>query len=106
MSLLLFKKQFLDPIRTGRKRTTIRRWSRPRVRAGGTAFSPGIGYLEIESVDPVELTALNDHDAAEDGFPDARQMRRALEKLCNPSQADGKTWFRIRFRLQTPAEPA
>src|SRR5438045_1942940 len=101
MSLLLFKKQFLEPIRTGRKCTTIRRWSRPRVRAGGTAFSPGLGYLTIESIDAITLSALNDQDAAEDGFPTARHMRRELKKLCNPSPADGKTWFRIRFRLQT-----
>lgn len=100
MSLLLFKKQFLGAIRAGRKRTTIRRWARPRVRAGGTAFSPGLGYLAIESVDAVELSALDAKDAIDDGFASVRQMRRELKKLCNPSRADGKSWFRVRFHLR------
>jgi hypothetical protein len=97
MSLLLFKKQFLDAIRAGEKRTTIRRWTRPRVRAGTRAFSPGLGWLAIDHVDEVSLRDLNDHDARADGFDCAAQMRRELAKLYPAANSEGKSWFLVRF---------
>jgi hypothetical protein len=99
MSLLLFKKQFLHAIRSGSKRTTIRRWDRPRVQAGGNAFVPGLGWLAIESVDAVDLKNLSDHDAAADGFHNAAAMRRTLRQLYPIKPGDGKSWFLVRFRL-------
>jgi hypothetical protein len=99
MSLLLFKKCFLEAIRTGAKRTTVRRWSRPRVHAGGRAFSPGVGWICIENVDEVDLGDLDDIDARADGFGSAAQMRRELKKIYPEVPTDGKSWFRVRFRV-------
>ena len=100
MSQLFFKKVYQDAIRAGAKSTTIRRWDRPMVKAGQVAFSPGLGWLSIESVDPVELEALSDADASADGFKTAREMRRLLRTLYPGSANDGKQWFRVRFRMQ------
>jgi hypothetical protein len=99
MSLLLFKKCFLEAIRAGQKRSTIRRWRTPRVRAGGRAFSPGLGWVNIENVDVVSLRELNDWDARVDGFASAMQMRRELKKIYPHSKSDGKRWFRVRFKF-------
>jgi hypothetical protein len=99
MSLLLFKKQFLELIRCGEKRTTIRRWRNARVRAGRPAFAPGLGWISIEEIIQIELGDLNDSDARADGFNSAASMRRALRKLYPQSRSDGKSWFRIRFKL-------
>ena len=99
MGLLLFKREFLGSIRAGTKRTTIRRWDRPRVRAGGSAFAPGLGWLAIESVDAVELKSLNDLDARADGFRSAAEMRRMLRKLYPPAGDDRRSWFRVKFRV-------
>jgi hypothetical protein len=100
MPQLFFKKIYQDAIRAGEKSTTIRRWDRPMVKAGQVAFSPGLGWLSIEAVDPVELEALDDSDATADGFKTARQMRRLLRSLYPAYATDGKQWFRIKFRMR------
>ena len=99
MGLLLFKKCFLEAIRTGSKQTTIRRWTRPRLRPGTRAFSPGVGWICIENVDEVNLRDLDDLDARADGFESVAKMRRELRKIYPKVKSDGKTWFRVRFRV-------
>jgi len=103
MGLLLFKKVFADAIRSGDKRMTLRRWNRPRVQAGKRAFCPGLGYLAIETVEPVEWRDLNEADAVADGFVSLNDMRAAL-LLIYPDSDDGKSWWRIRFTWIKPNE--
>jgi hypothetical protein len=99
MSLLLFKKPFLELIRSGEKQTTIRRWRNARVRAGRRVFAPGLGWIAIEEINQIKLRDLNDADAHADGFKNAALMRRELRKLYPQIRSDGKAWFRIRFKL-------
>ena len=101
MSQLFFKKPFQDAIRANRKNTTIRRWARPRVRVGQRAFSPGLGWLAIDSVDVVQLEELGDEDANADGFPTVSDMKRLLLELYPGYATDQKQWFRIRFRVSS-----
>jgi hypothetical protein len=86
-------------IREGRKRTTIRRWKcdRPAIRAGQRVYSPGLGCLSVETVEPIDLDALDDDDARADGFDTAVSLRNALAVLYPERDRDGKAWFRIRF---------
>ena len=102
MGQLFFKKPYQEAIRAGRKRTTIRRWDKPRVRAGEQAFSPGLGWLMIEAVDAVELERLGEADAVADGFETASEMRTLLLSLYPRHQTDGKQWFRVHFVLHAP----
>ena len=107
MGQLFFKKPLQVAIREGRKRTTIRRWHRPRLRAGQEAFAPGVGWLAIEAVEPVELSGLGDADARADGFASLRELRRVLLELYPDHARDGKHWFRVAFTLcRTLAPPA
>jgi hypothetical protein len=99
MGQLFFKKPLQDAIRAGRKRTTIRRWDRARLRAGQEAFAPGIGWLAIERVEAVDLRALADADAVADGFTSVRELRRVLRELYPDHANDGKHWFRVCFTL-------
>ena len=99
MAQLFFKKRYQDAIRDGRKLTTIRRWGKARVKVGGRAFSPGLGWLVIESVEPIELDALVDADAVADGFENTAHMREGLATIYPEHQSDGKRWFRVRFRV-------
>jgi hypothetical protein len=99
MSQLFFKKRYQDAIRAGCKSTTIRRWGRPMVRVGRRAFSPGLGWLSIEAVDPVAWDELDDADASADGFATAIEMKRLLLEIYPGHENDGKQWFRVRFRL-------
>ena len=102
MGQLFFKKPLQTAIREGRKRTTIRRWpaARPGVRAGQRVFSPGLGWLTIEAVEPVELETLGDGDARADGFDTAAALRQVLLSLYPLHAADGKCWFRVRFAVE------
>jgi hypothetical protein len=109
MGQLLFKKVFWAAVRGGTKRTTIRRWATPRVKPGQRAWSPGVGWLVVESVERVaRLDQLSDADATADGFASAAEMRAALRAIY-PQAArdgakgangagDGRTWFRVAFR--------
>lgn len=99
MSQLFFKKPFQDAIRAGRKCTTIRRWDKPMVKVGQQAFSPGLGWLAIESVDAIELDGLSDSDATDDGFATVTELRQLLFSMYPKHASDGKRWFRVRFRL-------
>jgi len=98
MGQLLFKKCFWNAVRGGTKRTTVRRWATPRLKAGQRAFAPGIGWLTIDAVDVVaDLDHLTDADARADGFDTLAEMKAAL-RLLYPAQADdGRRWFRIAF---------
>lgn len=108
MPQLYFKKPLQAAIREGRKCSTIRRWDRPRLRDGGRAFSPGVRWLEIESVDPVELDRVDDNDARADNFGTRGELLAVLRECYPETNRDGKQWFRVRFRLQPepPAAPA
>ena len=101
MGQLFFKKPLQVAIREGRKRTTIRRWpaARPGVRAGQRVFSPGLGWLSIDAVEPVDLDALGDDDARSDGFDTAAALRQVLLSLYPLHAEDGKRWFRVRFSV-------
>jgi hypothetical protein len=102
MGQLFFKKPLQLAIREGRKRTTIRRWppERPGLRAGQRVFSPGLGWLSIEAVEPVDLEALGEDDARADGFDTAAALRQVLLSLYPSHADDGKDWFRVRFRVE------
>ena len=101
MGQLFFKKPLQLAIREGRKRTTIRRWpaARPGLHAGQRVFSPGLGWLSIEAVEPVDLDALGEDDARADGFDSAAALRHVLLSLYPLHADDGKDWFRVRFRV-------
>ena len=101
MSQLFFKKPLQVAIREGRKRTTIRRWpaARPGLRAGQRVFSPGLGWLNIDAVEPVEIDTLGDDDARADGFETSAGLRRVLLELYPDHTGDGKAWFRVRFSV-------
>jgi hypothetical protein len=100
MGQLLFKKCFAEPIRAGTKTTTLRRWASPRVRAGERLFSPGIGWLRIESVEPLaSLDSLTDADARADGFENLSQLKRMLRRIYPHAKSDGRGWFKVAFRV-------
>jgi len=79
---------------------TLRRWAHPRVTAGSRAFCPGLGYLNIESVEPVTLSELNEDDAKTDGFDSLTEMKKTLLSIY-PDPTDGKSWWRVRFNWET-----
>jgi len=95
----LFKKKFLEAIRTGEKVQTIRLWKHRRMRSGQRSYIPGIGAIRILGVEPVEIDRLTDADALPDGFPDARSLRKELQTLYGEKIALGYQAYRITFEI-------
>ena len=95
--MLLIKKRFFDDIRSGRKTTTLRYWSRCRVRANSVHTVPGLGAVRIDAAGPVEPDELTDEDARADGFAGLRDLAEALDELYPLDQRDGRRLFLVRF---------
>ena len=100
--MLLFKKKFLPAIRSGEKTQTIRLWKRRMMRSGQRSFIPGIGYIDIHLVEPVDVDQLTDEDAIPDGFETAAALRQELTELYAEKLAAGYQAFRVTFQVQDP----
>ena len=104
--MLLFKKKFLDAIRSGEKTQTIRLWNVCRMKAGQRSYIPGAGYIRVTSIDPVDLQSFTDDDARPDGFPTADALRAEIAALYADELAAGHRAYRIRFAVMPPEEQA
>jgi hypothetical protein len=104
--MLLFKKKFLELIRAGSKSQTIRLWKVCRFRAGQRSYIPGVGYIRITEIDPVQLEELTDDDARLDGFASAAALLAEVHSLYADRLAEGYRAFRLRFRVLSAEETA
>ena len=102
--MLLFKKKFLDAIRTGEKTQTIRLWKHRRMRSGQRSYIPGAGYIRVTLVEPVQLAQLTDTDAIPDGFDSADALRTELSSLYADALADGHQAYRVVFEVLPPEQ--
>jgi hypothetical protein len=102
MSQLHFKKHFWPLILSGEKRTTIRRWNSPRVKAKSRCYAPGLGWLLVDAVEQVDLDQLTAADALADGFATLNAMRQTLFEFYPDHATDGRSWFRVTFRPESP----
>ena len=102
--MLLFKKKFLDQIRSGEKTQTIRLWNHRRMKSGQRSYVPGVGYIAIESVEPVELSRLTDADAVLDGFSSADLLRKEICTLYSSEERKKLIPFRVCFLVYPPQE--
>jgi hypothetical protein len=97
--MLLFKKKFLEAIRSGKKTQTVRLWVRPRMKSGQRSYIPGVGYIHIQSVEQVDIDELTDADAQPDGFPTAAALREEIRAIYAQYPDRGQKAYRIRFSL-------
>lgn len=105
MGQLFFKKALQAAVLAGTKTTTIRRWDRARLKSGGRAWAPGVGWLSIDLVERITLSTLTADDARADGFPSVTALRAVLKECYPDTRSDGKKWYRIRFRLRSAENP-
>ena len=97
LDMLLFKKKFLPAIRSGEKTQTIRLWKFRHMRTGQRSYIPGVGYIRITNVEPVDIEALTDADAIPDGFPTAAALQHELRTIYGEKLAQGHKAFRVAF---------
>ena len=74
------------------------------MKPGQRSYIPGVGYIAIVSVEPVELARLTDADAIPDGFPTAEVLRKEIISLYTMETQKTLTPFRIRFSVYPPQE--
>ena len=102
--MLLFKQKFIEQIRNGEKTQTIRLWKYRRMKPGQRSYIPGVGYIRIDSVKPVELAQLTDADATLDGFPSADALRAELCALYGADVLAKLNPYVIKFSVYPPSE--
>jgi hypothetical protein len=102
--MLLFKKKFLEQIRSGKKTQTIRLWKDRRMEPGQRSYIRGVGYIAIDSVEPGDVSRLTDADAVLDGFLSAELLRKEIRTLYTLEDRKKLTPFRVRFSVFPPRE--
>jgi hypothetical protein len=107
---LIFKGQYVAPIQTGEKTTTLRA-SRPKFEPGTKIEAwcrwgdPPFAELICTELERVELERITDPVARADGFEDAAELRDELAQL----YPGVESFWLIRFERgdrQTSASPA
>ena len=83
---MLFRRRSLDGIRAGEITLAFRRWDRPRAKAGGRQRTV-VGELTIDSVAPVERSAITEADAARAGHSSLDELLGELD-----ARGDGQIW--------------
>jgi len=94
--MILLKRKFLDLVRQGKKRQTIRLWPKRRLRPGQREYIPGLGRIRITAFERVTPADLSEEDARLDGF-DSREALLAELRALYGGRLDGAPCFRIRF---------
>ena len=74
------------------------------MKPGQRSYIPGVGYIAIVSVEPVELARLTDTDAVLDGFPTADLLRAEIRSLYSAEVRKKLTPYRIRFSVYSPKD--
>jgi len=101
--VILLKKKFLDLVRRGVKRQTVRVWPKRRLRAGQKEYIPGLGPIRITAFEPVVPTDLTEEDARLDGFASREALLAELRALYG-DRLDDVPCFRIRFTYPLDGE--
>ena len=95
--MLFMKRQFFAAIRSGRKTTTLRFWTRPQVRPGSVHSVRGLGKVRVTDVQPIDEQDLTHEHALADGFGDIEQLTNALATLYPPNGRGGKHLYLVTF---------
>ena len=66
--MLLFKKPFFAGLQSGAITLTFRRWQKPHVRPGGRYRCHPIGVLEVDAVDLIRVSEIDEDAARRSGF--------------------------------------
>ncbi|NIA20940.1 MAG: ASCH domain-containing protein [Anaerolineaceae bacterium] len=96
---LLFRKEFHEPIRSGRKRQTIRFWVRRHVRPGARMHSPHLGKFLVTDIQEIEPDQLTEDDARLDGFDSLAALREKLVELYGSIQPPDRRCFKLTFEF-------
>jgi hypothetical protein len=74
---MLFSPELRQAVLAGEITVSFRLWKRPKVKAGGRyPVDPGLGFIEVDSVELMPFAAIADADVRRAGEPDREALRR------------------------------
>ena len=102
---LLFRKEFHELLRSGRKRQTIRFWARPYVKPGSRMRTPRLGSFLITAIEEIDPAALTLDDARLDGFDSLEALREKLIELYGSLTPPDRRCFKLTFEFLGEQNP-
>jgi hypothetical protein len=91
---------FIERLRPGVKRgeitCSVRIWQRPRVKTGNRYASTGVGQIEVDSIEPIELSDVTAELARESGF------NGVVDLLKIAKHGSGSNVYLVRFHYVAP----
>jgi hypothetical protein len=90
-----FARELRERIRRGRITCSVRIWTRPHVKAGGT-YPMDNGHIVVDSIERIRLKDVTAELARESGFPSVAAL------LAIARHGSGQTVFLVRFHYVPP----
>jgi hypothetical protein len=88
---MVFARQLREGVRRGRIRCSVRIWMHPHVKVGGR-YPMEDGQIEVDSIEPIDLSDITDDLARESGFASVEAL------LETARHGKGRNIYLIRFR--------
>jgi hypothetical protein len=91
-----FSRELRNDVLAGEITVSFRLWRRPQVKAGGRYRVAG-GRIEVDSVDLVPFSSIDDADLRRSGEPDRESLRRRAAHA--GPVADDTLLYRVEFHV-------
>jgi hypothetical protein len=73
---VIFSRELHDDVLAGTITVSFRLWKRPKVKAGGRyPVGPGLGRIEVDSIELVPFASITEADVRRAGEPDREALR-------------------------------
>ncbi len=95
-----FTKRLRPGVLRGEITCSIRIWQRPKVKAGNRYLSTGVGQIEVDSIEPIELADVTSELARESGF------NGVVDLLKIAKHGSGTNVYLVRFHYVRPGKAA
>src|SRR5687768_18608539 len=93
-----FTKRLRSGVLRGEITCSIRIWQRPKVKAGNRYLSTGVGQIEVDSIEPIELEDVTPELARESGF------NGVVDLLQIEKHGSGTNVYLVRFHYVRPGK--
>ena len=93
-----FTKRLRPGVLRGEITCSIRIWQRPKVKAGNRYLSTGVGQIEVDSIEPIELADVTPELARESGF------NGVVDLLKIAKHGSGTNVYLVRFHYVRPGK--
>jgi hypothetical protein len=93
---VLFSQELREDVLAGEITVSFRLWKRPKVKtAGRYPVGPGLGLIEVDSIELIPFADITDADVRRAGEPDRETLRRRAAHA-GPI-GDGTLLYRVEF---------